>query len=48
MKRVPWTALEEMKGDPDLLKKNRRCTGLAEVAAPDLDLVNQGVLPISD
>jgi ParB family chromosome partitioning protein len=21
MKRVPWTALEEMKGDPDLLQK---------------------------
>lgn len=23
MKRVPWTALEELKGDPDILKKSR-------------------------
>ena len=21
MKRVPWTAIEELKGDPDILKK---------------------------
>jgi ParB family chromosome partitioning protein len=21
MKRVPWTALEELKGDPEILKK---------------------------
>ena len=35
MKRVPWTALADLKGDPEILKKIEDAEALLKIAAQD-------------
>jgi hypothetical protein len=39
MKRVPWTTLEEMKGDAELLKKIDDAQALSQTIAPDIVVI---------